>query len=208
MNLSEQVFKIKNLIYELSPQSEGVQELIQTVIEYPELLKHMGFSKQNDFEDFVDDASYEEFSQLRKEVEHFLNRRKKYFKDEMDEFERVVQDLSRNEGIDTSVKDVVDAFTRAKEVTLTDSIWNKLENTESNKIKKGEMKKVVDLAKKYNKTKPVELRKLLLSGDYRRPLIIKFGDRYHLVAGNTRLCTAAALGIKPKVLIAHISHSQ
>jgi hypothetical protein len=208
MNLSEQVFKIKNLIYELSPQSEGVQELIQTVIEFPELLKHMGFSKQNDFEDFVDDASYEEFSQLRKEVEHFLNRRKKYFKDEMDEFERVVQDLSRNEGIDTSVRDVVDAFTRAKEVTLTDSIWNKLENTESNKIKKGEMKKVVDLAKKYNKTKPVELRKLLLSGDYRRPLIIKFGDRYHLVAGNTRLCTAAALGIKPKVLIAHISHSQ
>jgi hypothetical protein len=71
-------------------------------------------------------------------------------------------------------------------------------------IKKGEMKKVVDLAKKYNKTKPAELRKLLLSGDYRRPLIIKFGDRYHLVAGNTRLCTAAALGVKPKVLIGEI----
>ena len=204
MNLSEQVFKIKNLIYELSPQSEGVQELIQIVVEFPELLKHMGFPKQNDFEEFVSDASYEEFSQLRKEVEHFFNRRKKYFNDEMDEFERVVQDLSRNEGIDVSVDDVVDVFTRAKEVTLTDDIWSKLENTESNEIKKGEMKKVVDLAKKYNKTKPVELRKLLLSGDYRRPLIIKFGNRYHLVAGNTRLCTAAALGIKPKVLIGQI----
>ena len=84
MNLSEQVLKIKNLIYELSPQSEGVQELIQTVIEFPELLKHMGFSEQNDFEEFIADASYEEFSQLRKEVEHFFNRRKKYFKDEMD----------------------------------------------------------------------------------------------------------------------------
>ena len=204
MNLSEQVFKIKNLIYELSPQSEGVHELIQIVVEFPELLKHMGFPKQNDFEEFVSDASYEEFSQLRKEVEHFFNRRKKYFNDEMDEFERVVQDLSRNEGIDVSVDDVVDVFTRAKEVTLTDDIWSKLENTESNEIKKGEMKKVVDLAKKYNKTKPVELRKLLMSGDYRRPLIIKFGDRYHLVAGNTRLCTAAALGIKPKVLIGQI----
>jgi len=204
MNLSEQVLKIKNLIYELSPQSEGVQELIQTVIEFPELLKHMGFSKQNDFEEFIADASYEEFSQLRKEVEHFFNRRKKYFKDEMDEFERAVQDLSRNEGIDTSVEDVVNSFTRAKEVTLTNDIWSKLENTESNEIKKGEMKKVVDLAKKYNKTKPVELRKLILSGDYRRPLIIKFGDRYHLVAGNTRLCTAAALGVKPKVLIGQI----
>jgi hypothetical protein len=76
MNLSEQVLKIKNLIYELSPQSEGVQELIQTVIEFPELLKHMGFSEQNDFEEFIADASYEEFSQLRKEVEHFFNRRK------------------------------------------------------------------------------------------------------------------------------------
>ena len=204
MNLSEQVLKIKNLIYELSPQSEGVQELIQTVVEFPELLKHMGFSEQNDFEEFIADASYEEFSQLRKEVEHFFNRRKKYFKDEMDEFERAVQDLSRNEGIDTSVEDVVNSFTRAKEVTLTDDIWSKLENTESNEIKKGEMKKVVDLAKKYNKTKPVELRKLILSGDYRRPLIIKFGDRYHLVAGNTRLCTAAALGVKPKVLSGQI----
>jgi hypothetical protein len=204
MNLSEQVFKIKNLIYELSPQSEGVQELIQTVIEFPELVKHMGFPKQKDFEEFLADASYEEFSQLRKEVEHFFNRRKKYFKDEMDEFERVVQDLSRNEGIDTSVDDVVNAFVRAKEVTLTDDIWSKLENTESNQIKKGEMKKVVDLAKKYNKTKPADLRKLLLSGDYRRPLIVKFGDRYHLVAGNTRLCTAAALGVKPKVLIGQI----
>jgi hypothetical protein len=122
----------------------------------------------------------------------------------MDEFERAVQDLSRNEGIDTSVEDVINSFTRAKEVTLTDDIWSKLENTESNEIKKGEMKKVVDLAKKYNKTKPVELRKLILSGDYRRPLIIKFGDRYHLVAGNTRLCTAAALGVKPKVLIGQI----
>ena len=204
MNLSEQVLKIKNLIYELSPQSEGVQELIQTVVEFPELLKHMGFSEQNDFEEFIADASYEEFSQLRKEVEHFFNRRKKYFKDEMDEFERAVQDLSRNEGIDTSVEDVVNSFTKAKEVTLTNDIWSKLENTESNEIKKGEMKKVVDLAKKYNKTKPVELRKLILSGDYRRPLIIKFGDRYHLVAGNTRLCTAAALGVKPKVLIGQI----
>ena len=60
------------------------------------------------------------------------------------------------------------------------------------------------MAKNRKKTKPAEIRKLLLSGDYRRPLIIKFGDRYHLVAGNTRLCTAAALGVKPKVLIGQI----
>jgi hypothetical protein len=60
------------------------------------------------------------------------------------------------------------------------------------------------LAKQYNKQHPKELKKALLSGDYKRPLILKFGDRYHLVAGNTRLCTAAALGIKPQVIIGEI----
>jgi len=49
-----------------------------------------------------------------------------------------------------------------------------------------------------------ELKKSLKRGDYPRPMILKFGDRYHLVAGNTRLCTAAAMGMKPQVLIAEI----
>lgn len=66
------------------------------------------------------------------------------------------------------------------------------------------MKKVIEIAKKYNKTSPSILKKSLLKDDYDRPLIIKFGDRYHLVAGNTRLCTAAALGMKPQVLIGEI----
>jgi hypothetical protein len=43
-----------------------------------------------------------------------------------------------------------------------------------------------------------------MGGDYHRPMILKFGDRYYLVAGNTRLSTAAALGIRPIVLIGEI----
>ena len=61
-----------------------------------------------------------------------------------------------------------------------------------------------EVAKKYDKTPPSVLKKSLLKGDYGRPMILKFGDRYHLVAGNTRLCTAAALGMTPKVLIAEV----
>jgi hypothetical protein len=205
MNLNEQVNRIKNLIFELSPQSSGVQELIDVVKDKPELLKHMGFRDLESFLQFVDDSSYEEFSTLRDEVKFFLDRRDKYFQKEMDEFERASQDLSRDEGLEVSVKDMVKAFQRAKEVQLPKEVWNKLENTESNQIKKGEMKKVVALAKQYNKQHPSELKKALLSGDYRRPLIAKFGDRYHLVAGNTRLCTAAALGIRPMVIIADVS---
>jgi len=205
MKLNEQVNRIKNLIFELSPHSSGVQELIDVVKDKPELLKHMGFRDLESFLQFVDESSYEEFSTLRDEVKFFLDRRNKYFHKEMDEFERASQDLSRDEGIDISVKDMVKAFQRAKEVQIPREVWDKLENTESNQIKKGEMKKVVALANQYNKQHPSELKKAMLSGDYRRPLIVKFGDRYHLVAGNTRLCTAAALGIRPMVIIADIS---
>jgi hypothetical protein len=180
MNLNEQISRIRGLIYELAPQSSGVQEFIAQVQEKPELLKHMNFRNMENLLDYIDNANYEEFSQLRDEVNHFINRRKKYFQSE------------------------IDAFEKAKEVKIPDDVWGRLENTESNQIKKGEINKVIALAKQYNKQHPKELKKALLSGDYRRPLILKFGDRYHLVAGNTRLCTAAALGIQPQVLIGEI----
>jgi hypothetical protein len=130
--------------------------------------------------------------------------KKKYFQDEMDEIERAAQDLSRDNKIETSVKEILNVFKKAKETKLYDKVWKKLENTESNEIKKGDMDKVIDLAKKYNKSSPLKLKDALLSGEYRPPLILKFGNRYHLVAGNTRLCTAAALGLNPKVIIGQL----
>jgi len=131
--------------------------------------------------------------------------KKEYFQDEMDEIERAAQDLSRDNKIETSVKEILNVFKKAKETKLDDKVWEKLENTESNEIKKGDMDKVIDLAKKYNKSSPLKLKDALLSGEYRPPLILKFGNRYHLVAGNTRLCTSAALGLNPKVIIGDLS---
>ena len=122
----------------------------------------------------------------------------------MDELQRVVQDLSRDEDINVSVNDLVNSFKKSKEVTLTDEIWGNLENTESNEIEKGDMDSVINIAKMYKKTNPKKLSQSIKSGDYKRPLILKFGDRYHLVAGNTRLCTAAAMGVNPKVFIGSI----
>jgi hypothetical protein len=131
--------------------------------------------------------------------------KKEYFQDEMDEIERAAQDLSRDNKIETSVKEILNVFKNSKETKLDDKVWKKLENTESNEIKKGDMDKVVDLAKKYNKSSPLKLKDALLNGEYRPPLILKFGNRYHLVAGNTRLCTSAALGLNPKVIIGDLS---
>lgn len=124
---------------------------------------------------------------------------------EMDEIQRASQDLMRDENIDISVEEIVRLLKNTKEETLTDNVWPKLENTESNEIVKDDWKAVYGIAKKYKKTNPEILKKSFEKGDYVRPLILKIGERYILMAGNTRLCTASAMGINPKVFIADAS---
>jgi hypothetical protein len=124
----------------------------------------------------------------------------------MDELQRVVQDLSRDENVNISVEQLVKAFNNSKEETLTNDIWGKLENTESNEIQKGDTNAVMKIAQMYNKTSPKVLSKAIIKGEYNRPLILKLGERYILVAGNTRLCTAAAIGVSPKVFIARVEN--
>ena len=125
-------------------------------------------------------------------------------KKELDELKRVVQYLNREENISITLQQLIELFKNSKETKITPKIWRDLENTESNQIKKGDMDKVIRIAKKYGKTNPKKLSDELLSNTYDRPLIIQFGNRYHLVAGNTRLSTAAALGITPYVIIAQL----
>jgi hypothetical protein len=123
---------------------------------------------------------------------------------EMDELQRASQDLKRNDNIDVSVDKIVNVFEKSKEQTLSDDVWVNLENTESNEIEVGDWDKVTNVAKTYKKTNPKKLKKVIESGEYKRPLIIKIDNRYILVAGNTRLCTAAAMGVNPKVFIGEL----
>jgi hypothetical protein len=133
-----------------------------------------------------------------------LSKKRPDIENEMDEIQRASQDLSRDEDINISVEKIVKSFENSEEERLSNDIWSKLENTESNEIQKGDIRSVMNIAKKYDKTDPKKLIKILKSGDYERPLILNFGDRYILVAGNTRLSTAAAMGINPKVFIGRI----
>lgn len=123
---------------------------------------------------------------------------------ELGELQRVAQDLKRNEGIEISVDSLKKLFYDADEVTLDKKVWEKLENTESNDIDRGDMEAAYKVAKTYKKTSPDKLKRKFEDDTYERPLILKFGDRYHLVAGNTRLSTAAAMGFTPKVIIAEL----
>ena len=123
---------------------------------------------------------------------------------EIEEFQRTSQDLRRKEKIDISVEELVRSFDGLKEQTLIEDVWLKLENTESNTIEKDDWVSVMKIAKKYKKRNPKELKKDIENNEYERPLILKMGDRYILIAGNTRLCTAAAMGVNPKVFIGEI----
>ena len=124
---------------------------------------------------------------------------------EMEEIQRVTQYLNRDEGFHTNVSEVISSFDKSIEVTIPEDVWSNLENTESNQIEQGDMESVYKIADTYDKSNPDKLTEKLKDGSYKRPLIIQFGKRYHLVAGNTRLCTSAALGIKPKVFIGVLS---
>jgi hypothetical protein len=127
-------------------------------------------------------------------------------KGEMDEIQRVSQYLTRNEDFPASVYDIISSLENADEVVLSDELWSNLENTDSNEIEVGDFDAVFDLAHHYGKSNPKKLKRKLESGDYERPMIVKFGDRYHLVSGNTRLSTAAAMGINPKVFIGDLNN--
>ena len=145
--------------------------------------------------------------------EQFLNEKislttdNKYLdlKGEIEEIERVSQDLSRNKGINIAVEMIVEAFKKAKEEVIPDQVWAELENTESNQIKVGQWDLVYKVANAYNKSNPEKLKAKFESGEYKRPMILELNGIYTLVAGNTRLCTAAAMGIKPLVFIAKIN---
>ena len=130
-----------------------------------------------------------------------INESKKDVKKEWDEIQRAVQDLSRHHNFNTSVTELADGIVDSSPQPLSSEIWDVLENTESNEIEEGDFDTVFRLAQKYGKSNPLKLIKKLKEGSYNPPIIVRYEDKYWLVAGNTRLCTASALGITPEVLI-------
>ena len=144
---------------------------------------------------------YDKRKNLRMSHHTRLRESKKDVKKEMDEIQRVVQDLSRHHNFNTTVEDVSTEIENATPQPLKYQIWNQLENSESVDINKGDFDEVFKIANKYQKGNPLKLKKKFNEGNYRPCIIARFEDRYWLVAGNTRLCTAKAMGINPNVLI-------
>jgi len=100
----------QKILNELSPNSSGVSDVLSLLSKKPELVKQLGFRSLDAVQYFIDGASYDDFDELRDDIEKFLKEKEQYFEKEMDEIQRAVQELSRDEGLDISVKDVVESF--------------------------------------------------------------------------------------------------
>ena len=182
-----------------------------------ELIESYGFSTRGEL-NYFDSEYYKKLKEKvdilkipliekrRKQKEEYnkkynISESKKDVKKEMDEIQRVVQDLSRHHNFNTTVEDVSTEIENATPQPLKYQIWNQLENSESLDINKGDFDEVFKIANKYKKGNPLKLKRKFIEGNYHPPIIARFDDRYWLVAGNTRLCTAKAMGINPNVLI-------
>jgi septum formation inhibitor MinC len=62
---------ISPIVNELAPHSTGVQEFINNVKETKGLLKHLGFRRFSDLEEYILDSSYKEFQELKKDAQKF-----------------------------------------------------------------------------------------------------------------------------------------
>lgn len=187
---------IKSYLVELSHKSVGVPEFLKMAEENQDVIDFLNFKNLEELSEYVYESDYTEFNYLREQASRYLNKKHKTIQKELEEITRTSLEL--NIDFPTLLK----AFENSKEVYLTKKIKDRLENSESNQVKKGEMDKVLSIAKKYGKTDPKKLKIELSSDNYDRPLVLSFDNRYYLVSGNTRLVTASAMGMKPKIYLA------
>jgi hypothetical protein len=117
-------------------------------------------------------------------------------KAENEEIERTAGEL----GLPYDV--VYNSFVNGDEVTLTDEMWSRLENTDSYDINSEE--EAIELAQYYGK----DIQSILAAEKTPPALILQYSpNKYYLVGGNTRLMVARAKGINPQVILATIEPS-
>jgi hypothetical protein len=112
---------------------------------------------------------------------------------ESEEIERTADDL----GLPYDV--VYNSLSSGKEVTLTDEMWSRLENTDSYDINSEE--EAIELANHYGK----DWQSIVAAEKLPPALILQYSpNKYYLIGGNTRLMFARAKGINPQVIMGTI----
>ena len=119
---------------------------------------------------------------------------------EMGEIERTAK-LFASEHVKDFMKKFVEQAQESELIDLTEDIWKDLENTDSFDITKHDWEQVAEYSEFVGRDWQTK-RDLIQNGTpVHAPVILKKGNVYHKIAGNTRLMVARALGVVPKVLI-------
>ncbi len=94
------------------------------------------------------------------------------------------------------------AIEKAEIVNLDDQVWSLLENTDSCDVQS--LEDVARLADQVSRDYKAIAEAYLAGKPMQSPIVIRHGNTFHLISGNTRLMVARALNIAPKVLICEI----
>lgn len=93
---------------------------------------------------------------------------------------------------------------------MNEVMWQSLDNTDSNHLSEGDWDTLDNLIAEKNSNTGSNrdwkyLRQKIEQGkELYAPIVLKYGDKLHLVSGNTRLMVARALGVTPVVLLVEI----
>ena len=101
-----------------------------------------------------------------------------------------------------------EAAKTASLLDLSEDAWSRLENTDSHDITPQNWVQVEEnaIAGHSDHPRDWQLLRTLYEQDapIEAPIVLKTGNTLHLVAGNTRLMVARALGITPKILLVEL----
>jgi len=112
--------------------------------------------------------------------------------DEKGEFDRY--NFSKDE-----IKRIKKQFVQKNLQPLSDSVWKKLQNTDSWAIKN--LEDVIKLSQEYGRDWESIKNALQSNKELPAPIVLRRGGSYELIGGNTRLMVAKALNIRPTVLL-------
>lgn len=104
---------------------------------------------------------------------------------------------------DLSKRNMLKSAQNGKLITLTPAVWSKIQNTDSWQIgiTLDQVKQYASIRGKSPDTTNRIIAGMKSSQTFYAPIILKYDDEFYCIAGNTRLMTAMALRVVPKVYI-------
>lgn len=91
-------------------------------------------------------------------------------------------------------------------IKLTDDIWSQVSNTDSYHIAVDGHDQADEIALQYGRNYHA-VAEQMYTEPIDAPIIMKCGDIYHLVSGNTRLMAARAYGVTPNVWMFEVAEN-